>query len=137
VLLHDKTGSRPYCAAYALRCLGPVAADALPDLIECLKEPARALQVEVVCALGAIHQEPERVVPLLVEILAKPEIPRDERELHGAAILALTQFGPQAKLAVPRLIQLATNADASVREDAAEALKQIGPAVGRIAGRKP
>jgi len=133
-LLNDTDLDERYVAVFTLRSLGPVAGDALPSLIKCLKDPEFTVQSDAILGLGEVHQEPERTVPILVEILARPQNPRHSVTLRANAIWALRQFGAQAKLAVPELLRLLNDEHVGIRSDATNALKAIDPEAAAKAG---
>ena len=56
-LLNDKHPDVRYVSVFALRCLGPVASDALPSLIKCLDDPEFTVQDDAVMAPGTIRHE--------------------------------------------------------------------------------
>ena len=117
-MLNDKNPDVRYTAVFALRSLGPVASDALPDAI---------------LGLGEIHQEPERVIPILVKLLDEPQSPQGFRY---DALWALRQFGAQAKPAVPVLLRCLNDAEESIRHEATNALIYIDPEAAAKAGVK-
>ena len=127
-LLNDKNDRVRYLSVFTLRCLGPVAADALPSLIICLNDPEFTVRDDAVEALGTIHEQPERVVPILVEFLQKY---RTDPILCDDAIGSLSRFGTQAKPAVPILMEFLKDKETSVRSQATNALMQINPEVLR------
>jgi len=87
-------------AALDLGAFGANAATAIPELIRCAKSEdfARGGAIE---ALGKIHSEPSVVVPFLMVCLDDPD---EDIKIHATE--ALTEFGPLAKPAVPKLIPL-------------------------------
>lgn len=121
-LLKDKDERVRWHAIFALRCLGPEAWEAVPALTECLKDPA--VRTWTVIALGVIHQQPERVVPLLMPFIEKH---RGDRASSLVAIAALSRFGSEAKAAVPLLVDYLGDDDRSTRIFATNALKAIDP----------
>jgi len=108
-------------AADALAEMGPQAVDAVPALIQALRneEEDSDLRQAASDALGAIGSE---AVPVLVQALAD----EDER-VRWAAARALEDMGPQAVEAIPALIQALRDGDEDVSWAAASALGDIGP----------
>jgi len=106
-------------AADALAESGPQAVDAVPALLQALKNEERdwALRQAASDALGAIGSE---AVPALIEALAD-----EDEQVRRAAAGALRDMGPQAGDAIPALIQTLRDKDVSM--DAASALGEIGP----------
>ena len=91
------------------------------------------VQSDAILGLGAIRQQPERIVPILIEFLAGPHNPQHSVILRGDAISALRQFGAQAKLAVPAPLRLLNDENAGICSDATNALKAIAPEAAAIA----
>ena len=67
---------------------------------------------------------------------AKPEDPPYSVTLRRNAFWALRQFGPEAKPAVPKLVQLLSDVEAAIRSEATNALKAIDPQAAAQAGVK-
>lgn len=85
-------------AGDALREYDPkIARAAVPELIEAL----RAGNANAARALGGIGPEAADAVPVLIEVLDKPDSP-----IARDAIAALKWIGPAARPAVPRLVEL-------------------------------
>lgn len=97
------------------------AAAALPTLIHAWRSDSnKEVRLAALEAMGAMGDA--SVVPFMLRALAA----RDARMRRSAAI-ALGSLGPQAKPAVPQLVQqLRRDDDENVRTDAAEALYKIG-----------
>jgi HEAT repeat protein len=96
------------CAvAISLGCIGPAASNAVPALLA--RASNRQTEIgtnELVCdsaifALGHIHAQPARVVPVLMEQL----LHAPKANTQYAATVALGWFGADAKPAVPVLIK--------------------------------
>jgi HEAT repeat protein len=81
-------------------------------------------------SLGGIHQESEQVIPILIGYL----IDGKEQALRYGALWSLRQFGPAAKPAVPNLLKLINDVNASVRSEATNALIAIDPEAAAKAG---
>jgi HEAT repeat protein len=127
--LKDKNPGTRAAAADTLREMGPVAAEALPELQQALRDPAfeattRALCARAVGRIGAPDAFP--ALPTLKDVLADPKTPADVRK---AAAETLGLFGKDAAeyagalgdaLASPR-------SDVALRRAAAAALGAIGP----------
>jgi HEAT repeat protein len=125
-------------AAAALRNIGPDAARAVPDLIKTLKDPDAELRHNTAVALGGIGAPAEKAVPALVEML----IDRKEvQEPRMAAAGALSRIGavPAAIDALPRLLQLISNADddADVRWRTVWALRPHNVSLQKVPGVYP
>ena len=118
-------------AASALGGMGPAAKPAIPTLMVLLNKPDmdRYLQGQVAIALG--RMQAGEALPRLVELLT------ERVQLASDATLALAEFGPVAKAAVPNLITdvlahqwpeprlRAVNTLAAIGPDAAAALPSL------------
>jgi HEAT repeat protein len=93
------------------------------------------LRLFAIVNLGDIHVEPDRAVPLLINSLHDP-IPH----IPPNAVVALGRFGPEAKLAVPALVEFLNTYTGNspfqyvARSYATNALKAIDPEAAAKAG---
>ncbi len=110
-------------AAVILGHIGSAAKDAVPRLLELVKDPDAGVRWAAANALGQIGPAAKEAVPHLVELLKDPS-----QEMRRAAADALGRIGPAAKDAVPRLLELLKDPGWDVRRAARDALGQIGPA---------
>jgi HEAT repeat protein len=126
------------------------AAEALPDLLQELKDPRDAVRASAVSVLAQLHRN--RVGPILANSLGDPspavraaavfaclaESPEDIPLLITAladtsllvcrlAIVTLQRRGPAGRRAVPKLIELLQSEDPEIRVAAAVALAHIDP----------
>jgi HEAT repeats len=126
VLGHNKDRAARQAAITALNFLGPIASDAVPELITCLKDPDQFTRMRAVEALGGIHSDPEQVVPALIGILEDFHTNSvKDNVVAWLAALSLGQFGAQATPAIPILCDLLHDPDFLVREGATDALSRI------------
>jgi hypothetical protein len=132
----DEDQSTRYFAMFALRCLGPAANAALPEFIECLKDPDGSISCEAAIGLGEIHQEPEKSVRILMDFIEKYHTDRIHWVPSYHAIRSLPKFGAQARPAVPILIRLLDDPQEWLRNAATNALKDIDPDAAAKAGVK-
>ncbi|MCH5374255.1 MAG: HEAT repeat domain-containing protein [Planctomycetes bacterium] len=106
--------------------LGPKAKDALPALTEALRssdlDTRRPALMNAMLCLGT---EAKPAMPLMREYL-------DDEDFHTQywACRVLGAIGPEAEVAVPKLVSLLQGGVASVRRNAAIALGKIGPGIG-------
>jgi HEAT repeat protein len=105
-------------AAETLVLVGTVAHDALPALRAALKDPDLAVRRNVAATLARLGPAARPAVPELVAALA-------DRAMHDAAGNALAKIGEDA---LPALIEVLGNEDASVRLGVAVTLGKLGPA---------
>ncbi len=126
-VLRDKASRDREGAAWTLSYIGPDARDAIPELIDMLRDDRLARTAEM--ALGRIGPDASRAVPLLIERFTRMGC----QHLTGAGRLG---FDPGAKdalvrvgaPAVPALLDVLNGPDRAMRVCAAEALGEIGPA---------
>ena len=97
------------------------AEQALPALIEALKDENRFMRFEAAIALGYMGEEVEQIVPALVEALNDKDI-----SVRYKAAYSLGQIGEQAEQAVPALIEVLKDYNVLMSSYAAEALGMIG-----------
>jgi len=124
-LNNDNDQRTRYLAIFALRCLAPIASEALPEMIACLNDPDFTIRSEAAMALGDVHQEPEKLVRILMDFLEKYRADRINWFPSGDAISSLAKFGAKAKPAVPLLIELLNDPELGVRGVASNALIEI------------
>lgn len=136
-MLSDSHTEVKYAAVFALSSLGSLAEDALPSLIECLRPDEFGWQGGGILGLGEIHQEPERVVRALVQLLDSPRNPQKRQQIRANVIMGLREFAALAKPAVPSLLRLLTDADEGIRGQVTNALLTIDPEAAARAGVAP
>lgn len=138
-------------AADLLAEMGPAAADAIPALINALSDPDAAVRSRAAEALGVVGPGNAQVVAALTAQLKTPEARSAARGLArcGAAALAasdaliallenadpdirwnaLRTLGKiRATASIPKVVVMLNDPDDQVREHAAEALGDMGPA---------
>lgn len=121
-LLASTNLSLHHPAIYALGEMGGAAAEAAPLLIQALGHPEGAVRASAADALGRVSHEPSRA--LLVAVRTGPSTARRE------AMQALERNPPSPRTGVPVLLELLTDPDPVIRDQAAQTLK-------RIAGKQP
>ena len=141
-------------AAWTLRAMGPVARDAVPDLVETLTDQNLEVWTTALGALKEITTDNRAAIPALLEKLNSPQagdrinaaawlVRIDPNEPHGLAVLTgyieprsgagdrcfaidvLAEAGTGAKAAIPVLKAASKDKDKEVRKHAIEALKKI------------
>ena len=120
MIFYSDASQRRAQAAQDLGGFGPAAQAAIPALVQALQNRDEAVHAPAIKALGAIHGEPERVIPFLTRYLA-------DESLNDEAATALGKFGALARPAVPKIIPLLSAHDKDARVAAAAALMQIDP----------
>jgi HEAT repeat protein len=121
-----------YRAIESLGSIGPSAKQAVPSLLGWATNAEFEVRCHAITALGKIHAEPYRVCALLINALHDPSL-----LVRDHAVVALERFGPNAKLAVPALVEfLNAHDDATFRSLTANALKAIDPEAAAKAGVK-
>jgi HEAT repeat protein len=107
----------------ALAQLGPDAAKALPDVRDALKDTSPMVRNRAALAVWMIGKEcKDEAVGVLLGVLKK-----EQGVARTGAINALTTMGADAKKAVPDLLEVRADRDASLRSIATEAVKKIDP----------
>jgi len=135
-LNNDNDQRTRYLAIFALRCLAPIASEALPEMIACLNDPDFTIRSEAAMALGDVHQEPEKLVRILMDFLEKYRADRINWFPSYDAIRSLAKFGTQAKSAVPLLVELLNDPQQGIREAATNSLREIDSEAAAKAGVK-
>jgi HEAT repeat protein len=108
-------------AAQMLGDLGPVAARAVPALVNVLADGNAVLRRNAAFAVGKIGARPDLAVPALCALLRDPN-----EEVRMYAAIALKKFGAQAAPAVPTLVSAVKDRSWQVRERAVLALGTAG-----------
>jgi HEAT repeat protein len=104
----------------ALAVFGPEAKDAVPFLMDSMKDPElRMVAVQTLAKMGA-EAKPA------VKIFGKGLFD-DNRDSCYQYLQALGQLGPEARDAVPDLVRLLKNGDAALRPKALDVIGRIGP----------
>jgi hypothetical protein len=118
----------------ALAGIGPAATETKETLPLLLSEATNTNSTMRPFALDALVQmrvEPNFIVPWLIESLDNPD-------LTGSAVVALRNLGPQAKSAVPRLIELRPDvrlhSSSSMLRLLDDAIRKIDPIAAENAG---
>ncbi|HEV8253902.1 MAG TPA: HEAT repeat domain-containing protein, partial [Vicinamibacteria bacterium] len=111
-------------AAMALGEIGGRAREAVPSLVDALDDADESVRWAAATALGKLGPAARDAVPALTAALSDK---KDEVVRRHAAV-ALGKVGPAAHNAVAALIAAFKDRDASIRDDASDALVSIGPA---------
>jgi HEAT repeat protein len=127
----DISPSSQTAAIQSLGYVGPPAKQAVPSLLLLATNAHWELRSAAVRALGRIHVEPNRVLPVLTNALHDTNV-----SVQLYAVGALRDFGPNAKLAVPALFEYLSHAASPYRLEIDSALKAIDPQAAAKAGIK-
>ena len=121
-IYYAPAGSRRAGAVGELGQLGPLAKQALPQLVQALKGKDEAVRGPAARALGQIRSDPEKVIPVLMSCLDDPQDGVPE-----GAVAGLGCFGELARDALPKLRELAKVPDKDLQAEVSMALKKIAP----------
>ncbi|MEW6303095.1 MAG: HEAT repeat domain-containing protein [Verrucomicrobiota bacterium] len=98
------------------------AAPALPVLIATLEDPDATVRLNVIHTLGRIGREATNAIPALVQLLDEPKV-----EVRLSAATTIVRLDArQGKVAVPALLDVVRQRDATLMEVAIEALGDLG-----------
>jgi HEAT repeat protein len=117
-------------AIEALGRFGPAAREAVPTLVEELREDRLHDRRGIVFALTHIGPEAREAVPALVDVLLA-----ERGNLRSAAAETLGRIGPAAAPAVPALCEVLGASDTDAQRNAITALGEIGPAAAGSVAR--
>jgi HEAT repeat protein len=105
---------------------------AIPSLLRWATNADEEVRYRAVYALGDLHAEPNRVVPVLIDALHDPSA-----NVQFRAAGALGQFGPEARLAVPALVEFLSTAHYNfTKELVTNSLLKLDPEAAAKAGVK-
>jgi HEAT repeat protein len=110
----------------------------LPVLREALKDPKAYVRIEAALGLWRTGEEKEKMLALLLDMLKSKGQGARKQDLEARlvrfqAAAALGEIGPDAKAAVPILLELLGDRE-DFRKSVADALKKIDPAAAAKAG---
>jgi len=108
-------------AAYALGRIGPGAKAAAPALAAALKDKDQGIRRYAVRALGAVEPDAAVAVPALAAALED-----GNAEIRSAAVNALGMMGPAAAPGIPALVAASKRGD--IRRRVFATMSEIGPA---------
>jgi len=122
VLIVELRGPNGGTACDIIGEMGPIAKDAIPELISIIQDVDRDADVSwaAIDALGSIGSDAAIAVPSLIRALA-----RESCILPDAAISALSRIG---RASIPKLIEALSDPNDQVRECSADAVSRFGQA---------
>jgi HEAT repeat protein len=126
-------------AARTLSGIGEAAVEAVAALSQALHDGDSDVRLSAAKALWSISKEPAEVVPALAGLLGGKWSPAaragdSRRRFLQEVIESLGRIGPQARAAIPSLLEKARDENRHVLESAIRALRQIDPAAATKAG---
>jgi hypothetical protein len=122
-----------YYALNALAEFGPEAKATIPAIVPCLRSPAPGVRVAAKDALRKIDPTAELTFPVMAQNL---KVLTNQPTQLAQTLISLEEFGPEAKAAVPAIMQCLRSPFLEVRVFATNALLKIDPAAAAQAGVK-
>jgi hypothetical protein len=119
-MLEDSNPSTRFSAINAVGKIGPEAREAIPALIETIRQTRNHDKRILLACNYALLAMGKEIVPNMISLLKD-----DEWEMRRGAAWILGKLGPEAKDAVPALTEALSDSNPAVRTKAAEALKKI------------
>jgi HEAT repeat protein len=126
--LEDSNTNVRMMAAKALGVIGPLAREAVPPLVKQLKDDNPLVRREMITAIGRIAAHPKVAIPPLIEAVKDKDLPETPKGVCVSvlAVIALGEFGEEARSAVKPLISLIESSkDNSLRAIAITSLGKI------------
>ena len=102
--------------------IGPPAKEIVPSLLVMVNDSDEQTRYGAIWALGRIHREPERTIPVLIQTLHDPV-----RSIRASASVGLREFGPAANQAYPALLEAVNDQNSGIRDEVVSALCSIDP----------
>ena len=121
-ILKDENKIISQNAAFALVAIGQDTKTVTPTLIEALKNGETVVRRKAAKALGIIGSNAKAAVFILINALKDEDI-----DIRKNAAEALGKIGYKPKTVIPKLIYILKDEDIDVRTNAARALEKIGP----------
>jgi len=119
-MLEGTNLSAKLSAINAVGKIGPEAKDAIPALIETIRQTRNHDKKILLGCNYALLAMGKEIVPYMISLLKD-----DEWEMRRGAAWILGEVGPEAKDAVPALTEALNDSNPEVRTRAAEALKKV------------
>ena len=119
-MLEDPNPITRTAAIKAIGEMGPEAKQAIPVLIETIRETKNRDKNILLSCNYALLKMGKEIVPYMISLLKD-----DDWEMRGGSAWILGKVGPDAKDAVPALTESLHDTNAVVRRKAAESLKKI------------
>ena len=119
-MLKDNNPIAKYAAIQAIGEIGPEAREAIPILIQTIRETRNRDRRALFACNKALLAMGKETVPSMVALLKD-----DDWEMRRGSAWMLGKLGPEAQDAVPALAEALNDTNAAVRMSAQEALKMI------------
>jgi HEAT repeat protein len=119
-MLEDSNPRTRFSAVNAVGKIGPEAREAIPALIETIRQTRNHDKRILLACNYALLAMGKEIVPSMISLLKD-----DDWEMRRGAAWILGKVGPEAKDAVPALTEALNDSNPAVRTKAAEALKKI------------
>jgi HEAT repeat protein len=129
-MLNDSDPNRKYAAIKAIGEIGQEAKEAIPILVETIRETRNRDKRILVACNDALFGMGREIVPHMIRLLKD-----DNWEMRRGSAWMLGKLGPDAKDAIPALTEALNDPSEAVRMKAAESLKKIKEEEGEL--RKP
>lgn len=97
--------------------------EAIPTIFQISTNSDFLVSINAIRTLRKLGQKPEALIPLLTNRLES----QDHFYLKSEALKVISEFGKDAKPALPAIIPLLTNAKRSMREAATNTIRVIAP----------
>ncbi len=128
-MLHDEDPNRKYAAIQAIGEIGPQGKEAIPILIETIRETRNRDKRILIACNHALLGMGKEIVPYMIALLKD-----DDWEMRCGSAWMLGKLGPDAKDAIPALTEALNDSSEAVRINAAEDLKRIKEEKGESRG---
>jgi len=119
-MLEEPSPATKYAAINALGKIGPEAREAIPLLVETIRQTRNHDKRILLACNYALLAMGKEIVPGMISLLKD-----DDWEMRRGAAWILGKVGPEAKDAVPALTEALNDSNPAVRTKAAEALKKV------------
>ncbi len=119
-MLKDDDLIKKYSAVNAVGKIGPEAREAIPLLVETIRQTRNHDKRLLLACNYALLAMGKEIVPGMISLLKD-----DDWEMRRGAAWILGKVGPEAKDAVPALTEALHDSNPEVRTRAAEALKKV------------
>jgi HEAT repeat protein len=110
--------------------MGPAGKETIPLLIEGLGDPAPTVRLSAAEALWAVNGQSQKIMPVLLDLWQDSETSR----LRERILALFASMGPDAKAALPQLLEARKSKLWSKRNSVGYVIKKIDPEVAAQVG---